>query len=47
MVCVWGPITQLESSQSWKKGSIYCKFLLLLPLISDLDLFIEFIVIHP
>lgn len=44
---VWGPITQLESSQCWKRGSVYCKFLLLFPLISDPDLFLESIVIHP
>lgn len=42
-----GDISQLETSQCWKEGSIYCKFLTLLPLISDLDLFLELIVIHP
>ena len=42
-----GAISQLESSQCWKKGSVYCKFLTLLSLISDLDLFLELTVIHP
>lgn len=42
-----GPITQPESSQCWEKGSAYGKSLLLLPLISDLDPFLEFVVIHP
>ena len=42
-----GDISQPETSQCWKKGSIYCKFLTLLPLISDLHSFLELIVIHP
>lgn len=43
---VGGDISQLEISQCCKKCSIYCKFLTLLPLISDLDLFLGLIVIH-
>lgn len=42
-----GAITQLESSQCWKRGSTYCKFLLLFPLISDPAPFLGLIVIHP
>lgn len=41
------PISQLESSQCWEKGSVYWKSLLPLPLIYDLDAFLEFDVIHP
>lgn len=37
----WGSFTQLESRQCWEKESVYCKFLLLLPLISDLVSFLE------
>ena len=36
-----GSFTQLESRQCWEKESVYCKFLLLLPLISDLASFLE------
>lgn len=42
-----GPVTQLESSHCWKRGSTYCKFLLLIPLISDPASFLGLIVIHP